>query len=139
MLSKSVSLLIFVRFALYVSEKSVWNRWFVCFFMVWVSYPLYFEALFLIHVCLWFLPHRDLFLLLPVCKVLLCPFLTSNSVLSDTNCISRLLLICICLVCLVMLFLLFYIFLLIGHIRIRFSCGWRKTQNSSGLKQLFCS
>ena len=158
----AVSLLIFVWFALYVSEKSVWNCWFVCFFMVlsavqslshvrlfatpwttarqaslsitnsrsppkpmsiesvmpsnhlihsrplllpsifpsirvfsnesalcifhglWVSYPLYFEALFLIHVCLWFLPHLDLFLLLPVCNVLLCPFLTSNSVLSDT-------------------------------------------------------
>ena len=30
----AVSLLIFVWFALYVSEKSVWNCWFVCFFMV---------------------------------------------------------------------------------------------------------
>ena len=162
MLSKSsVSLPIFVWFALYVSEKSVWNCWFVCFFMVsvqfsrsvmsdsatlwttarqaslsitnsqsppkpmsiesvmpsnhlicrplllpsispsirvfsnesalrifhglWVSYPLYFEALFLIHVCLWFLRHLDLFLFLPVCNILLCLFLTSHSVLSDTT------------------------------------------------------
>ena len=52
---------------------------------LWVTYPLYFEALFLIHVCLWFLPHLDLFLLFPVGNVLLCPFLTSNSILSDTT------------------------------------------------------